>query len=53
MEKSFKQIAHGNTKNTEVELYNSTSGDPITIKDTVKDLGIFSTNKLLFNPVAV
>ncbi len=46
--KKFEQIVHGNTKNTEVESYNSTSGDPITIKTTVKDLGVFSTNDLLF-----
>jgi len=46
--KKFEQIVHGNTKNTEVEPYKSTSGDPITIKATVKDLGVFSTNDLLF-----
>ena len=42
------QIVHGNTKNSEVEPYNSPSGDPIVIKDTVKDLGVFSTNSLMF-----
>ena len=46
--KKFEQIIHGNTKNTEVESYKATSGDPITIKATVKDLGVFSTNNLLF-----
>ena len=44
----FEQIIHGNTKNTTVEPYKSSSGDPITIKNTVKDLGVFSTNNLLF-----
>ncbi|MCP4255335.1 MAG: hypothetical protein GY775_18415, partial [Candidatus Scalindua sp.] len=46
--KKFEQIVHGNTKNTEVESYKATSRDPITIKATVKDLGVFSINDLLF-----
>ena len=44
----FEQIIHGKTKNTSVEPYKSPSGDPITIKNTVKDLGVFSTNDLMF-----
>ena len=35
-------------KNVSVEPYESSSEDPITIKNTVKDLGVFSTNDLLF-----
>ena len=44
----FEQIIHGNIINVEVEPYKSPSGDPITIKDTVKDLGILATNDLKF-----
>ena len=44
----FEQIIHGNIKNVEVEPYKTPSRDPVTIKDTVKDLGIFSTNDLMF-----
>ena len=44
----FEQIIHGSNKNTSVESYKSPSGDPITIKNTVKDLGVFSTNDLMF-----
>ena len=44
----FEQIIHGSTKDVSVEPYESSSGDPITIKNTVKDLGVFSTNDLLF-----
>ena len=46
--KKFEQIIHGSTKNASVEPYESSSEDPITIKSTVKDLGVFSTNNLLF-----
>ena len=46
--KKFEQIIHGSTKDVSVEPYESSSGDPITIKNTVKDLGVFSTNDLLF-----
>jgi len=46
--KKFEQIIHGNTKNVSVEPYESSSEDPITIKNTVKDLGVFATNDLLF-----
>ena len=46
--KKFEQIIHGTTKNVSVEPYESSSGDPITIKNTVKDLGVYSTNDLLF-----
>ena len=46
--KKFEQIIHGSTKNVSVEPYKSSSEDPITIKSTVKDLGVFSTNDLLF-----
>ena len=46
--KKFEQIIHGSTKNVSVEPYESSSEDPITIKSTVKDLGVFSTNNLLF-----
>ena len=31
----FEKIVHGYTKNTEVESYDSQSGDPIIIKNTV------------------
>ncbi len=48
MKKSLNKLYMGIQKNTEVEPYKSTSGDPITIKATVKDLGVFSTNDLLF-----
>ena len=34
--------------NIEVELYKTPLGDPITIKDTVKGLGIYSTIDLMF-----
>ena len=44
----FEQIVHGNTKNASVESYKSSTGDPITVKNTVKDLGVFTTNDLLF-----
>ena len=46
--KKFEQIIHGTTKNVSVEPYESSSEDPITIKNTVKDLGVYSTNDLLF-----
>ena len=46
--KKFEQIIHGSTKDVSVEPYESSSKDPITIKNTVKDLGVFSTNDLLF-----
>ena len=46
--KKFEQIIHGSNENTSVEPYKSPSGDPITIKNTVKDLGVFSTNDLMF-----
>jgi len=46
--KKFEQIIHGSTKDASVEPYRSSSEDPITIKTTVKDLGVFSTNDLLF-----
>ena len=42
----FEQIVHRNTKNPCIEPYKS-SGDPITVKSTEKDLGVFSTNDLL------
>ena len=44
----FEQIVHRNTKNSCIEPYKSSSGDPITVKSTEKDLGVFSTNNLLF-----
>ena len=43
----FEQIVHRNTKNSCIEPYKSSSGDPITVKSTEKDLGVFSTNNLL------
>ena len=46
--KKFEQIIDGSTKDVSVEPYESSSKDPITIKNTVKDLGVFSTNDLLF-----
>ena len=46
--KKFEQIIHGSTKDVSVDPYKSSSEDPITIKNTVKDLGVFSTNDLLF-----
>ena len=46
--KKFEQIIHGSTKYVSVEPYESSSEDPITIKNTVKDLGVLSTNDLLF-----
>ena len=42
----FEQIVHRNTKNPCIEPYKS-SGDPITVKSTENDLGVFSTNNLL------
>ena len=45
---NFEQIVHGSTKNVSVETYESSSEDSIIIKNTVKDLGVFSTNDLLF-----
>merc|ERR1712082_497619 len=44
----FEQIIHGSNKNTSVKSYKSPSGDPITMKNMVKDLGVFSTNDLMF-----
>ena len=44
----FEQIAHGKKENAEVEPYKTPSGDPILIKDTVKDLGVYSTNDVMF-----
>ena len=44
----YEQIVHRNTKNACIEPYKSSSGDPITLKSTEKDLGVFSTNNLLF-----
>ena len=44
----FEQIAHGKRENIEVEPYKTPSGDPIMIKDTVKDLGVYSSNDLMF-----
>ena len=41
------QIVHGNTRNAEVKPCKSPSGDLIVIKDTVKDLGVFSTNGIM------
>ena len=41
--KKFEQIIHGSTKDVSVDPYKSSSEDPITIKNTVKDLGVFST----------
>ena len=38
--KKFEQIIHGSNENTSIEPYKSPSGDPITIKNTVKDLGV-------------
>ena len=46
--KKFEQIIHGSSKDVSVEPYKSSSDDPITIKNTVKDLGVFATNDLLF-----
>ena len=46
--KKFEQIIHGSSKDASVEPYKSSSDDPITIKNTVKDLGVFATNDLLF-----
>ena len=46
--KKLEQIVHGNTRNAEVESYKSPSGDPIIIKVIVKDLGVFSTNNLMY-----
>ena len=46
--KRFELMIHGTTKNVSVEPYESSSEDPITIKNTVKDLGVYSTNDLLF-----
>ena len=36
------------SKNVSVEPYELSSEDPISIKNTVKDLEVFSTNDLLF-----
>ena len=44
----FEQIIHGNIQNVEIEPYRSPTGEEITIKDTVKDLGILSSNNLMF-----
>ena len=47
MEK-IKQIVHGSNKNTSVEPYKSPPGEPITVKNMVKDLGVFLTNDFMF-----
>ena len=44
---NFEQIFHRNTKNSCIEPYKSSSGDPITVKSKEKDLGVLSTNNLL------
>ena len=44
----FEQIVHGKRENVDVEPYKTPSGDPIIIKDTVKDLGVYSTNDMMF-----
>ena len=44
----FEQIAHGKRENIEVKPYKTQSGDPIMIKDTVKDLRVYSINDLMF-----
>jgi len=45
--RKFEQIVHENTKNASIESYKSPSGYPITIKNTVKYLKVFSTNDIL------
>ena len=46
--KKFEQISHGKINNLELKSYKASSGDPIEIKNTVKDLGILATNDLMF-----
>ena len=46
--KKIKQIVHGSNKNTSVEPYKSPPGEPITVKNMVKDLGVFLTNDFMF-----
>ena len=43
----FEQIVHGKIENVDVEPYKTPSGDPIVIKDTIMDLGVYSKNELV------
>ena len=43
----FEQIAHGPLEGVTAEPYKTSSGDDKEIKETVKDLGIFTTNDLM------
>merc|ERR1712121_189958 len=47
-EKKFEQMAHGPLKGVTIEPYKTSSGEDIEIKETVKDLGVFATNDLMF-----
>ena len=42
----FEQIAYRKRENIKVESYKTPSGDLVMIKNTVNDLGIYSTNDL-------
>ena len=44
----FEQIAHGSIENIEVESFKSPTGEEIEIRNTLKDLGVLSTNDLMF-----
>jgi len=47
-EKKFELLSFGRTSNTLVDNYTTSSGQPITKKDTVKDLGIMISTNLSF-----
>ena len=47
-ESKFEQMAYGMIENITVDPYKNSNGDDIQVKDTVKDLGVFTTNDLLF-----
>ena len=44
----FEHVAHRKRENVEVEPYKTPLGEPITMKDIVKDRGVYSTNDLMF-----
>ena len=45
-DKKFEQMAHGEVKGTSIKSYNTPTGEEIQIKETVRDLGIQTTNDL-------
>ena len=47
-ENKFEQTSHGSNEYAEIESYKTPKGEEIQIKKTVKDLGVMSTNDLMF-----